>query len=95
MASVESDRIMVEVAGLRRETGLLTAAIAQVVATLDMQGTLLRALLEAVTAPADEGSGLADALARIAGALEEQTAQLAAIHQGLAVLGGSGAQRPR
>ena len=77
------DEVTQELAGLRREVGALTGAIAQVLAALEMQGRLLDALMEAVTTPSGGDSELGDVLAHMVTLLLRQEDQLAAIRAGV------------
>lgn len=74
-----------DVGDLRREVGALTACMAQLVAGQEAHTALMQALLSAVTDLGEEGGGdgLADALGRIADALDAQGETLAGMRTGL------------
>ncbi|TGD94593.1 hypothetical protein [Methylobacterium nonmethylotrophicum] len=76
---------------LHREISVLAAGVTQIVAGQEAHTALLQALLSAVAdlGTQSDGDGLAEALARIADSLDEQTETLDGMRAGLDALPGA------
>jgi ABC-type transporter Mla subunit MlaD len=86
MTEAKVPDVAIELAGLRREIGALTAGLTAVVATQETQTALLQLLLEAATGSDDGEGSLADALGEIARVLSEQSGLLEGIRSDLVAL---------
>lgn len=78
--------VAAEIAGLKREVAAMATGLSALAEAQNIQTEILRALLEAATGDSGSEPSLTDAIRELAGAVERQSEELAALRMDVAGL---------